>query len=192
MAGQFVPSFTLVRKRFILSSFRYLKVQHYYYRCLSGQKWDMSEQKQVWPDNLTGASREIICSPEIGKLKEQNKNRAFMSFSRHPGNKLAKTTRKRNLHSVCVLLIHIVVTLRIRIASLSMKLTYIWVKGIHKWRKYGQMITLARCSPFIRFTWHKLATSGFPERSTSRSPKDTCCFECSTGRNTDLKGKKRG
>ena len=115
-----------------------------------------------------------------------------MSFSRHPENKPAKTTRKRNLHSVCVLLIHIVVTLRIRIASLSMKLTYIWVKGIHKWRKYGQMITLARCSPFIRFTWHKLATSGFPGRSTSRSPKDTCCFECSTGRNTDLKGKKRG
>jgi len=55
MAGQFVQSFTLVRKKF--------SVQYYYYWCLSGQKWDMSEEKLVWPDNLTGVSREIICNP---------------------------------------------------------------------------------------------------------------------------------
>ena len=30
----------------------------------------MSEEKLVWPDNLTGASREIICSPEsLGQIQ---------------------------------------------------------------------------------------------------------------------------
>ena len=45
MAGKFVRSFTLVRKKIRVSSFKYLKVQYYYYRCLSGQKWDMPKQK---------------------------------------------------------------------------------------------------------------------------------------------------
>ena len=45
MAGQFVRSFTLVRHKFRVSRFKYLKVQCYYYQCLSGQKWDMSEEK---------------------------------------------------------------------------------------------------------------------------------------------------
>ena len=65
MAGQFVRSFTLVRTKFRVSSFKYIKVQYYYYRCLSGPKWDMSEQKQVRLDNLTGASLKIIYSPVI-------------------------------------------------------------------------------------------------------------------------------
>ena len=52
-------------KKFRVSSFKYLKVQYYYYRCLSGQKWDMSEPKYVWLDNFTGASQEIIYSPEL-------------------------------------------------------------------------------------------------------------------------------
>ena len=63
MAGQFVRSFRLVRKKF--------RVQYYYYYwCLSGQKWDMSEQKLVWPDNLTGAGWEIICSSVAGEMRK--------------------------------------------------------------------------------------------------------------------------
>ena len=45
MAGQFVQLFMLVRKKLRVSSFKYLKVQCYYFRCLSGQKWGMSKQK---------------------------------------------------------------------------------------------------------------------------------------------------
>ena len=42
---QFVWSFTLVRKKFRVSRVKYLKVQFYHCQCLSGQKWDMSEEK---------------------------------------------------------------------------------------------------------------------------------------------------
>ena len=38
MDGQFGQSFMLVMKKFRVSSFKYLKVQCYYYRCLSGRK----------------------------------------------------------------------------------------------------------------------------------------------------------
>ena len=51
MAGQFVRSFTLVRKKIRVSSFKYLKVQYFYYRCLSGQKWDNYVRAKI---GLTG------------------------------------------------------------------------------------------------------------------------------------------
>ena len=104
------------------------------------------------------------------------------------------------LHSASTLLNHIwLYMIYIRYIETEFKrkysvilLTYIWVNGIHQWRKYGQMITFACCFLSIRFTRHKLAASGFPQRRTSRSPKDTCCFQGGTGWNTNLKGRKRG
>ncbi|KAK2547209.1 hypothetical protein P5673_032958 [Acropora cervicornis] len=48
--------------------------------------------------------------------------------------------------------------------------------------------TIEIISRALRFTRHKLAASGFPQRRTSRSPKDTCCFQGGTGWNTNLKG----
>ena len=45
-AGQIIcPVVYAGKGKFRVSSFKYLKVRYYYYRCLSGQKWDMSEQK---------------------------------------------------------------------------------------------------------------------------------------------------
>ena len=60
----------------------------------------MSEPKYFWPDNLTGASREIICSPDMGCWINQSLH--TYKYLRHKINDISANSSfsQANIHSI--------------------------------------------------------------------------------------------